>query len=139
MGMNRKNSKKYLISILIILFAGYAAALGIFYLVSKDVQTSALFALIAAIVPCASLTGSVYFGAKLISQGKLTKKIAAIICVLFPFTLIFVTVSGVFLIIPEIINSLKVIVSEDPQDEETEDNLGAKEENENEKNAADEN
>ncbi len=108
--MNKNVSKKYLLSVSALLVLGYAVSFIILYYASKNASGAALLALIASIIPSSSYTGAVYFGLKLVEKERLSRGVMIAVCVFFPLTLAFITVSGIILIIPLIIKSILTLL-----------------------------
>ena len=113
--MSKNYAKKYLFSLMLLLFLGYIIAFAIFFGVLKDAPNSALFALIPTLITSGTYAGAVFFGTRLIEKEKLTKKIIIAVCVFFPITLAFVTVSGIILIIPSAIRAIHTLVKKDKE------------------------
>ncbi len=108
--MNKNISKKYLVSVSALLVLGYGVSFIILYYISKNAAGAALYSVIAALIPCATYTGAVFFGLRLIKKEKLSRKVIIAVCIFFPLTLAFITVSGIILIIPLIIKSVLTLL-----------------------------
>ena len=107
--MDKNNTKKYIFSLLLLIIIGYILSFIIFFAVSNDVSKAALFSVVSAFVPAGTYNGAVFFGKKLIEKERLDKKVIIAVCVFFPITLAFVTVSGIILIIPNLVTAFNTL------------------------------
>ena len=112
--MDKETAKRYLISLLALYFIGalllfaFLAALfhqGIFNLLSDLGQIAALCFLLA-LLPAASYAGTCTAGLKL---KEVTKGVIIAVCIFFPVTLAAVTVYGAVMLVPSIIQSIRVL------------------------------
>lgn len=99
--MDKNVAKKYLLSVVLLLTAGYTVSFLILYAASHIFQQTALYSLIPTVIVTGTYTGFVSFGLKLIEKGRLSKGVIIAVCIFFPVTLAIITVSGIILIIPE--------------------------------------
>ena len=112
--MDKKDAKKYIISLSLLFFAGGALIFGILLAAktygAKDIPLSALqLALVSA--GCAAVPAGSYAGfcSYFLKKEELTKKESLFIAFLFPLFLLFITVYGIIMIIPSLIKSIEIL------------------------------
>lgn len=116
--MDKKSTKKYLISLLLLWAGGFALSFFIMRAFSARLpegaalssQAIVLYSFLLSLLPAGSFSGFVYFGLRLIEKGEPNKGVKIAVCIFFPITLAFITASGIILIIPSIIKSFITLI-----------------------------
>ena len=111
---NKGVAKKYLISVSALFIGGFLISLII--ITAAEGRSAAAFtaaqriltALGCAIVPSGSYTGFVYFGLK---AHDIKKSKAVLLIIFFPLLLALLTISGIIMIIPNMIKAIYILIA----------------------------
>ncbi len=123
--MDKSYVKRYLFSLLALLFAGFIILLALLFALGRSaISTSVelnggniiLLSAAGALVPTGAYVGAVFFLRRLIDRDGLSKEWIIALCALLPVTFAVITVLGILLILPSIIKSTAELIKSKESD-----------------------